>query len=550
MTAQRLPTFGEAPFKTILDGFLLVGHNTDGTFKTGRLVTADGAAGDGVTDDTAAIGVTRDTAGVGGTIVFPPGTYMVHSVFATKANQTWVIQPGATIKSTAVNAQGVVIAVSAAGVRIIGGGIVDGNNANVTTDVAGIFGTTSAATDLTVEGVTIQNCKGSAFFASASRTKFRFNHVTNSPTTSVASIPCVQIAPSGSDIYGVEVVGNTVDLSSLSASTIKGPGIFVGGTPRTSGVPAYDFNVYQARIQLNEVILPNNPSTAGGGQICISFGCLRSQVSGNTTRGGAMGVSADCAMDSIVALNNIYSCNAYAVEIASTSRLSVLGNNIDGGGIMGGGVTGTEGLSAIEMTGVYNAFNATINGNTIYNLVPGSNAIALNTGSQHVVTGNNISEVSGGIVIQSADTLIENNVIVGTSLAGSRGIRFADSTGRSIVAGNFIYGWDKGLEFSPTTVVQDLITVSANLFETNSTNVFDNHSGTGSLGTGIRLVGNQGVDDYQDWKNKVGAFKGGGTPETVVTAGPGSDYRDTTNGELYVKVTGTGNTGWKKITHA
>jgi hypothetical protein len=41
-----------------------------------------------------------------------------------------------------------------------------------------------------------------------------------------------------------------------------------------------------------------------------------------------------------------------------------------------------------------------------------------------------------------------------------------------------------------------------------------------------------------------------GTPEGAVTATVGSLCIDKTNGELYVKNTGTGNTGWKKVTHA
>jgi len=40
---------------------------------------------------------------------------------------------------------------------------------------------------------------------------------------------------------------------------------------------------------------------------------------------------------------------------------------------------------------------------------------------------------------------------------------------------------------------------------------------------------------------------GSGTPESVVTARPGSIYRDTANGEIYKKSTGTGNTGWTAI---
>lgn len=41
-----------------------------------------------------------------------------------------------------------------------------------------------------------------------------------------------------------------------------------------------------------------------------------------------------------------------------------------------------------------------------------------------------------------------------------------------------------------------------------------------------------------------------GSPEGVITANLGSYCADTTNGEGYIKKSGTGNTGWKLITHA
>lgn len=41
-----------------------------------------------------------------------------------------------------------------------------------------------------------------------------------------------------------------------------------------------------------------------------------------------------------------------------------------------------------------------------------------------------------------------------------------------------------------------------------------------------------------------------GSPEGVITAVPGSYCADSTNGEGYIKKSGTGNTGWKLVTHA
>jgi hypothetical protein len=54
--------------------------------------------------------------------------------------------------------------------------------------------------------------------------------------------------------------------------------------------------------------------------------------------------------------------------------------------------------------------------------------------------------------------------------------------------------------------------------------------------------------DVADRADFVTSFAG--SPENNVTAGPGTYCADTTNGEGYIKHTGTGNTGWKLITHA
>lgn len=62
-----------------------------------------------------------------------------------------------------------------------------------------------------------------------------------------------------------------------------------------------------------------------------------------------------------------------------------------------------------------------------------------------------------------------------------------------------------------------------------------------STGAPLRLTNAAGSADF---------FNSAGSPEGVVTAGPGSYCADITNGEGYIKNTGTGNTGWKKVTHA
>ncbi len=47
-----------------------------------------------------------------------------------------------------------------------------------------------------------------------------------------------------------------------------------------------------------------------------------------------------------------------------------------------------------------------------------------------------------------------------------------------------------------------------------------------------------------------GGYVSAGSPESSIAAPVGAICRDTTNGVIYVKHTGTGNTGWKLVTQA
>lgn len=51
-------------------------------------------------------------------------------------------------------------------------------------------------------------------------------------------------------------------------------------------------------------------------------------------------------------------------------------------------------------------------------------------------------------------------------------------------------------------------------------------------------VGGTGIPSGVKW------YANAGTPENAVVASVGSICSDTTNGKLYVKATGSGNTGW------
>lgn len=64
---------------------------------------------------------------------------------------------------------------------------------------------------------------------------------------------------------------------------------------------------------------------------------------------------------------------------------------------------------------------------------------------------------------------------------------------------------------------------------------------------GAMLLADSAQSTGLKWSTSL-TLEGSGSPEGVVTASVGSEYRDTTNGVLYVKVTGAGNTGWSSLT--
>ena len=53
--------------------------------------------------------------------------------------------------------------------------------------------------------------------------------------------------------------------------------------------------------------------------------------------------------------------------------------------------------------------------------------------------------------------------------------------------------------------------------------------------------------EWQEWKKYPHQYMSAGSPEGVQTALVGTFYTNTTDGSLYYKQTGTGNTGWKRV---
>lgn len=130
-------------------------------------------------------------------------------------------------------------------------------------------------------------------------------------------------------------------------------------------------------------------------------------------------------------------------------------------------------------------------------------------------------------------------------------------------------GWSRVRLIGGASATPAVINMTGNESGPNNVKCLVNLPGGGVVKTGAGVISSastyeligQGaaVDKFiqQPWSTvqlvggyEWGEYAGTGSPEGAVTAGPGAVYQDKTNGEVYVKDSGTGNTNWKVITHA
>lgn len=139
-------------------------------------------------------------------------------------------------------------------------------------------------------------------------------------------------------------------------------------------------------------------------------------------------------------------------------------------------------------------------------------------------------QVSGDITMLGASSLIRMG---SQTVSGNAGLRFdkADANNQTTCSWYSSNTFQWLLQHDTSENLNVLDNAAAVALQVQRTGGYVRHA------NGTRLGSTTGPLDLQ----------GAGSPEGVTTAGPGSTWRDTTNGVLYVKVTGTGNTGWSNL---
>jgi Pectate lyase superfamily protein len=211
----RLPTVGgdSSAWGTILNSFLGVAHNADGSLKNLFYNVKDpayGAVGDGTTDDTTAIGlaITAATA-TGGIVFFPPGNYKISSALVLPS---YTIIQGAgdhasTITQTSTTLDcftGVDITnISIRDIKLVGPASGSGHGVNFTRSANG------ALPLLNFENLNISNF-GSDGIA-----------LSNPIVTTMRRVDCLFNGGYGFNIYGVigGASGTSVSMTSCYANT-------------------------------------------------------------------------------------------------------------------------------------------------------------------------------------------------------------------------------------------------------------------------------------------------------------------------------------------
>jgi parallel beta-helix repeat protein len=550
-------------------------------------VTWFGAVGDGVTDDTAEIQAALDTVGLvtNGTLYIPDGTFLVSSALTVRANT--VIDGVGTIKATGSTIN-YIFYILTSNVRI--------ENIEIDGDDKAMIGIYAYGGEhLTFRGLTIHNCTKARGVSGLYAAGILFREIDYGIIDA-----CYFYANGRSD----EISGSIYFYDSatdskycvISNNYIENAGFH--------GINVYDTSYCKViNNYVNQGNIGTNAYNNGYGILCydgqhdtLHNMCIGNVISGNTVEncygiGIYLVVTKDCVVSNNV-LKNVClqqdspTLHNAGININEGIRTIVTGNTIDGVGgaqtniISGIGIlAGTEVVvsdnhindvttGSVYSYGIYiggqgevftdSGRGVIVKGNTIRTCDSDGIRAEGNLKTECVITGNTIEEVKRhGISVQWFQRgIISNNTILnfGGGLSGIVMTNIGGNSQRNLIQGNMVnavtapvsnYGSSRCYYLDtpgPNWVLNNTAYASPTLgigyYDPNVTggNIYEGNQVTGTITTPYNLTA-----------PGVCSFSGAGTPEGAVAAAIGSIYRRTNGGastSLYVKESGTGNTGW------
>lgn len=519
-------------------------------------VTDFGAVGDGTTEDTAAVQAAINSGAK--FIVFPAGkTFLIDQVVSAGTDTTFHVV-GATIKLKANSAIYRPLRINHDRCTVLGG-TWDGNRANQTAgDAFGSWAIGLHADDCVVRGATIKEFRGCGVkMVGASRCLVELCNITAiGYSTSSTCYGIYSETLVGIPVYGNRALNNFIQLGN---NGIADQGILFTSNSTTGGEAQWDWEISGNRVygSLNE--------SAEDLAINLAVRGHRGKVTNNKTTGGSMGWS-EGGNKTIIEGNTFIDTLGtvrWGIE-PSGDDMIIQGNYLQG-----------------HIRGICFSFadndNMVINGNTIISDSASSanQGIAMEipsggTGLNITVSGNIISSKKGIVATRNVKGLLVtgNNFIgPGSATANSRAVVFDTPTSLAINAkidSNRIVGMERAVEVysASATTYTDVAFTNNYCRDDVGGGVFAYVAPTGSalLGSRIKTFGNEqnsSSDNFNllfDQTNRRGIEYSNSyaTPEGNVTAGVGSIYVNLAGGNpvLWVKNSGTGNTGWGQLVSA
>jgi hypothetical protein len=330
----------------------------------------------------------------------------------------------------------------------------------------------------------------------------------------------------------------------MSEGGVYGQGILFTGSGGTVAVKQFDWE-----ISNNTVIGSQDAAMADQG-INLAVRGSRGIVSNNITRYGSMGWS-EGGVDTVITGNSFLDMVGsvrYGIEI-SGKNTTVTGNVV------------SNAINGVIISGPSGDFdNLCITGNRIQSTRDGIRLQAgTGTSAKNIsITGNNITTALRGVITTGdiANLTIASNVIVGpgSGVANCRGVYLENPPADAYVSvqGNTIASFQRACSVfaSSALAVNKLYATGNNISnDTGSSSRAWNFEGSATMGTDVIFAWgptNAGLRENRlDGEIKFNI--GTGSPEGSLTASVGSLYLRSNGGAsttLYVKESGTGNTGW------
>ena len=496
-----------------------------------------GARGDGATDDTAAIHAARDAVGVGGVVYFPGGTYIADQLAPNIADQTWLGDDRAIVKlKDGTGGLTNLIIIGAGGVHFRRLRF-DGNRDN---EGAGSISCGA------FEGIAFEDCE---FYEFGSYPIY-------APDTPGLKVRRTKIY----DCSNI-AIHNTI---SVRTSAMPGPildkvEVDYSGEPTSYNQPAIivrgtsSYDVLDVDIDI-KVRMVDDPDDSG--QVAIETRYVKRGRINVQSRGGSMCLSLVATREVSGVLNGC-SWNHYGLEYGGDNCANCHFTGVLDGRDEAGTARGLNAL-AYQGTGGSNIncrWTGVLRGTTssrLINLARG--------GGQNGASGSFYCDGSNYVLLDSAVGAFDLSGYFNGGSAGDVVAALSGSTGGVRVSGKADGFDDAACSITGTTAItiNDVSLDGLEVVDCSGGGFVTALSGGAALGEQVTAVGCAGqyvggsgfLCDIVNLKRAIYRFQGAGSPESALSAGVGSTFQrnDGSAGALlYLKDSGTGNTGWAAV---